>query len=943
MKIKLHVLYAWFLLLCIASIGQSQAQCPTAASFTPTVTAATCPSNGSIKLSNAADVPVTGGSGISGALYQITSGPASGGYQTTAQSANQFDGLPPGNYTISITKSGCPTVTVTVTVANQYTPLALNATVSGVCSGTAAITANTTGGNTPITYTFLKTTNANTPDAGLTYGSASTFQANAATGGYGTYLVRAKDQCGVFTTVMVDVVATSAPAAYTPNFIDKLDCSTYKIVGTLVSGSNTIDPAVAPGYKVEIFDVTGNVPSPCAVPGGATPIKTVTINSAGDLGFNLPTTAKQLVIRTTSPCGDVTINCYDTGSHYSPAFTVNSSASCNVDAMGTNRVILNLIEYQYTFPIQVVVKNKTTGAVISTQTWSSGDTFLNEVDYLAGGYDVTITDACGLTKTQTIIPASAATPTTTGYVTVNSDCAGNRVSVYLDGGKLGLLNNGSTYVLVSGPSGPYTPPLAGAGNNYGEIYWYNLAPGNYTGQIVSTTSGCGPTSFTFTVPPSNNPALIFNLSGSTTLLCGGTGTINAVLNYNGTAAISFDLLDANGTVLATKSNATFANLPAGTYTVKAYGVDGCGVSISTTKQYTILPAGSPPVITKKVGITCEDGNTQLATGQALFEFNGVAPFLLEMKPTGTSTWTTQASGLNTNTYTVSNLNANATYDVRLTDNCGNSTVTTVSIKPLEAQSVTNTAQPCVNQPYTLSAPDFPNATYSWTRGGSVISTAREIPFASFSASDNGTYVCTLTIGGCLVRTITVTLNSNNCGLPVSLTSFTAKAIDNRAIQLDWTTATERNNDYFLLERSKDLLVFEAVTNVKAREGVSAQGNTYSYTDEQPYQGTSYYRLRQVDFDGTSTTFKAVSVILRAEAYGVFPNPVRDGQFTLQLDEPQTAVVKLYTADGRPVSLHKTGNTDSSLHLKASQPLPTGVYVLTVAERGQVRQYRIIIN
>ncbi len=155
-----------------------------------------------------------------------------------------------------------------------------------------------------------------------------------------------------------------------------------------------------------------------------------------------------------------------------------------------------------------------------------------------------------------------------------------------------------------------------------------------------------------------------------------------------------------------------------------------------------------------------------------------------------------------------------------------------------------------------------------------------------------------------MRTITVTLNSNNCGLPVSLTSFTAKAIDNRAVQLDWTTATERNNDYFLLERSKDLLVFEAVANVKAREGIAAQGNVYSYTDEQPYNGTSYYRLRQVDFDGTTTTFKAVSVILRADAYGVFPNPVSEGRFTLRLDEPKTAIVTLYGVDGQVIALQK---------------------------------------
>lgn len=828
----------------------------------------------------------------------------------------------------------------------------VSASVTNVCGNNTVqgtITAMTTGGNAPVTYAFLKTTNANTADNTLTYGAASTFQVTSATGGYGTYLVRAKDQCGVFTTVLKDVVATAPMAYYNLYNAQEIDCNTYTIFGSLLVGSTAFDPALAPGYTVEIFDVTGNLPSPCAVPGSATPVKSFTINSNNDLKVGFSKTIRQMVIRTTSPCGEVMVTCFDADANYNfiPLFNASPALSCATDGSGANRVSIRLQAYRYTYPLQVTIKNHQTGAVVTTDTWPSGSNIRQyEEDFLAQGYDITIVDACGKTATTTVVPEGPGTAVTTDVNTVLS-CASvigaKRPLVVLHGG-LGTLDAGTTYQLVSGPSGPYSPTIQGSVAEDQSIFWNNLTPGTYVGQIVTTTSGCGPTSFTFTVPPNSpsSPGLIFDLSGSVSILCGGTGTITSVLNYNGYENISYDLVNASSMVLSTNSNGSFANLPAGTYTVKAHGTTGCGDPLQATKSYTITPAGAPPQITKKLGINCEQGNT--AEGQALFEFNGVAPFLLEMKLTSSPTWITKASNLTATTFTVTNLDANATYDVRLTDNCGNSTVTTVSLKPLEAQSVTNTVQPCDNQPYTLSAPDFPNATYSWEKNGSVISTSKDIPFASFQPSDNGTYVCTITIGGCVVRTVTATLNSTNCGgpLPVNLVSFTAKVKDNSAVELAWITASERNNSHFLLERSKDLLSFEMVARVNAKEGESFKGYSYAYTDQSPYQGTSYYRLRQVDLDGSVHAFKAESVIINGH-YGVYPNPVSGHVFSVNLDEPGTAVLHLYNADGREIGISQSASGSGRATVSTVSKLSSGVYVLTVSERGAQRTYRIVVS
>lgn len=951
-----------FLILCwYQSIHTSSAQCPTVSTFTSSVTAATCPSNGAIQFSSSSDVTVAGGQGIPGTLYQITSGPASGGYQTTAQSSNRFEGLPPGSYTITITKEGCTPVTISQTVDNQYVPVTLNTAVSNVCPGGGAvgatITASANGSSTPLTYAFLKTTNANTPDANLTYGSASTFQVTAATGGYGTYLVRVKDQCGVFTTKMVDVVSTSRLARYRPYQLRSVDCATNRLFASLddLASSNNIDPVSSPGYVVEVFDVTGNLPSPCAVP-ATTPIVTKTINTADDLFFNIPSTVRQVVFRTTSPCGDVDVSCvnFDTSPSFTPQVDFFSTLSCQT-ASGTNQVNLSVGvgPNGLTYPLTIAIKSTTTNTTLATDTWpvpQSAEVYT--VNYEAGGYTLTLTDACGKSYTRTVVPPGAGTPVS-AQTRTTLDCSviegTKRAWVQLTGGLLGLYDAGTQFALIAGPSGPINPAIAPFFVNYPEIVFNDLAPGTYTVQMTPSTSGCSSATFTFTVPANSpsDPNLVFSLGGSTNILCGGTGTITSTLTYNGYSNVSFELLNSGGSVISNNSTGQFANLPAGTYTVRAkIETNPCGTNLQATRSYTILPADTPPVITKKLGIVCESGSTSLATGNAYFEFNGVAPYLLEMKLAGTSVWSTQASNLSANTYSVNNLSSNATYDVRLTDNCGKSTVTTVSIRPLESLNVTNTAQPCVGQPYTLSAPELAGATYSWSKSGNVVSTSPNVNFGSFTAADNGTYVCTVTIGGCVIRTITVTLNSNNCNgpLPVSLIAFTATVLENQTVRLDWSTSMERNNAYFAIDRSKDLLVFETVSQIAAREGTVNQTRKYTYVDAQPMRGTSYYRLRQVDLDGTTKTSPAVSVVIRVDEYGVFPNPVsRDGHFTLNLDEPKTAAVTLYGPDGRVILLKTLGYGEASLNLKTAEPLQSGIYVLSVQERGQARQYRIVIH
>lgn len=92
-------------------------------------------------------------------------------------------------------------------------------------------------------------------------------------------------------------------------------------------------------------------------------------------------------------------------------------------------------------------------------------------------------------------------------------------------------------------------------------------------------------------------------------------------------------------------------------------------------------------------------------------------------------------------------------------------------------------------------------------------------------------------------------------LPIELVSFT-KEVNNGLPEFSWVTASEVNNDYFSLERSIDGISFYEIQKINSA-GNSSITQTYSYTDLFPLNGTSYYRLKQTDFNGNSEKFNTL--------------------------------------------------------------------------------------
>lgn len=151
---------------------------------------------------------------------------------------------------------------------------------------------------------------------------------------------------------------------------------------------------------------------------------------------------------------------------------------------------------------------------------------------------------------------------------------------------------------------------------------------------------------------------------------------------------------------------------------------------------------------------------------------------------------------------------------------------------------------------------------------------------------------------------TWTISTNNSPLPITLLQFTARPDENTRVILDWSTLHEVNNDFFTIERSRDGQSFEPIIRTDGA-GTSNAPLSYIATDENPYMGKSYYRLRQTDFNGTTTVTEPVAVYLDKTAstnVTVYPNPAID-YLTFHCSSTvsnEQVVLELYAASGEKV-------------------------------------------
>ena len=171
-----------------------------------------------------------------------------------------------------------------------------------------------------------------------------------------------------------------------------------------------------------------------------------------------------------------------------------------------------------------------------------------------------------------------------------------------------------------------------------------------------------------------------------------------------------------------------------------------------------------------------------------------------------------------------------------------------------------------------------------------------------------------------------------CVLPIELSDFSVEQ-NGSVVDVNWTTASEKNNAYFSIERSADGKNFETVKNV-AGAGNSSSTKKYTETDASPYNGISYYRLKQVDLNGQSSNSDMRSVVFRKNGKSfvtVNPNPAQHNIIVEFYAEPNV----VYTLDisditGKTVSLKEiTSENEFEKVSMDINELQAGMYFFTL--------------
>lgn len=202
--------------------------------------------------------------------------------------------------------------------------------------------------------------------------------------------------------------------------------------------------------------------------------------------------------------------------------------------------------------------------------------------------------------------------------------------------------------------------------------------------------------------------------------------------------------------------------------------------------------------------------------------------------------------------------------------------------------------------------------------------------------------------GATTEVLTVNGSTPVIPLPVELISFKAVK-QNSAVFLTWATASELDNDYFDVEMTEDLKgKFKAVGRVHSSVNNSSIRQNYQFTHKGNFTGTRYYRLKQVDLDGTTDYSKVVAVsangLHMAVEPRVYPNPINpDSKLVYTAEEAGKLNVTVVNMSGTRIQSksYDVEAGENTITLNLNNNLPKGIYILMTEFNGKTEQVKLM--
>ncbi|WP_242916975.1 T9SS type A sorting domain-containing protein [Pontibacter liquoris] len=581
-----------------------------------------------------------------------------------------------------------------------------------------------------------------------------------------------------------------------------------------------------------------------------------------------------------------------------------------VTGLFTNAGTLNAGAGTHTF---TSLTNSSTGTLnASSSTIQVGNTFTNNGTFTPGTGMVTYT---GANQTITPVPYYNLTLAGTGTKTANTNLAiGNNL----------LVNTGVTF--AAGGTANLTHTVAGSVTNNGV---FNPATATVYNQLQVT--GSLTNAGTFHALAGNN-TVTGNLTNTGTLNAGtGTHIISGNWSNTGTFNAGSSLISLNGTSKTITSTGTgnFNNLSVsnGASALNSdITVDGnlrVDNTNLTTGASTLHLGSKAEYLSEETALQHITGNLQ--TTRNLVMGNGEVFGQIGLRILG-SKITAPAVTLKRVTGTV------------VTGLNGNQSV-------LRQYYITTAAATPLSTPIEMKFPDYELNGPAGTMSYNIFRSTDYIIFTKMPAAATSDPKYTYKINDPQLFGM-YTLSSNMLPLPVELAWFKAER-HGHDVTLSWMTASEKDNSGFEVQRSGDGKSFSKIGFVESQAVTTSTAQFYTFRDNSPgSSGTRYYRLAQIDVDGTTTysNIKAVGADEMATGVSAFPNPFTDKiSLLLPAGPPRQVQVTIANSMGQVLQQQSVTMEGGQLLLPVALPAAkaNGVYLLQVTDQQASHVFKLL--